>query len=166
MSSCNTVMLRNMHKFIATVSAVIALLLACAGCGDQQEPTDDTVASMAAKAISEYPLTRRMMLGEFQAQVKPLISIPVAASAAGDIRFHVSKPRQMLEQDVLWGEIGAEQIASEERELELKRHSEKLRLREEMQNVERELAQVEYMLADPALRELPSATLVAKVELN
>lgn len=131
------------------------MLLIIPGCGDNAEPSADTETNATFKPVEAYPLTQRMMLGEYQAQMKPLISIPVAAPSDGEIAFHVSKTRLVLDQDVLWGEIGAEQIASEERELELQTHAEKLRLREDLQKVERELEQVEYMLAEPALRELP-----------
>jgi hypothetical protein len=152
---CNTVTIRGMREITSSGFAFLVMLLVFPGCGNQAEPPAETEIYATFKAVTAYPLTKRMMLGEFQAQIKPLISIPVVASSDGDIQFHVSTTRLMLDQDVLWGEIGAEQIASEERELELKTGAEKLRLREDLQKVKREIEQVEYMLAEPALLELP-----------
>ncbi len=134
------------------------ILVSAVGCGNRTDP-DDTAAAkvMIVRDLAEFPTTRRMMLGEFQAQLKPLISLPVSSPADGDILFHVTESRVKLPKDTLWAEVGPEQIAGEERELELNKLNEQLRLRDELQNVEREIGRVEYMLSDPALRTMPVA---------
>ncbi len=139
---------------------VMTLVLACMGCDKAASPEINMKPAVAQLQLSEFPSASRMLLGEFQAQFKPLITLPVVAPADGKIRFHIAKPRQMLSQDTLWAEVSPEQIAVEEREMELNTRNEKLRLREELHNLLLELERVEFMLNDPALRELPYAAKV------
>ncbi|NNJ69841.1 MAG: hypothetical protein HKP10_00975 [Kiritimatiellales bacterium] len=128
-----------------------------AGCDHRTDPESPAAEATRPRSLAEFPVARRMLLGEFQAQLKPLISIPVTAPADGDILFHVTDTRTTRPKDSLWAEAGPEQIAGEERALELNRLNEELRLREELQHIERELGRVEYILSDPALRNMPVA---------
>ncbi len=125
------------------------------GCQKNRDTVDAETHTIEVRKLESFPLARRLMLGEFQAQLKPLISIPVASPADGDIRFHVTHTRQTLSQGTLWAEVAPEQIVGEEQALTLSTLKEKQDLREEIQTVERELERVTYMRADPSLRDLP-----------
>ncbi len=125
------------------------------GCQEKHDPGNTATQALVVKNLDSFPVTQQLMLGEFQAQLKPLISIPVSSPADGDIRFHVTRTRQTLSKDTLWAEVAPEQIAGEERALALHTLQEKQSLREEIQTVERELERVTYMLADASLRDIP-----------
>ncbi len=125
------------------------------GCGEKERPTVAGPEKVRVRELSSYPASTNLLLGEFQAQVKPLISIPVTAPSDGDIFFHVDKVRQVLPKGTLWAEVAPEQIAGEELQLELNTKNEKLRLAGEIQLAERELKRVEFMMADPSLKDIP-----------
>ncbi len=133
----------------------VSLLGCLVGCGADLEPPEERARTIPARALETYPASTKLLLGEFQAQVRPLISIPVTAPTDGDIFFHVDQPRTLLPKHSLWAEVEPRQIASEELEVELNTRAERLRLREEIQQTERELNRVEFMLSDPALKDVP-----------
>ncbi|VGO16128.1 hypothetical protein PDESU_04718 [Pontiella desulfatans] len=135
-----------------SMAAGVACLLGCSERGPAPVVEPEAVV---VRELSGFPSSTSLMLGEFQAQVKPLISIPVTAPSDGDILFHVEQTRQILPKGTLWAEAAPEQIAGEELALELNTRNEKLRLESELQLAERELERVEFMMADPALRDLP-----------
>lgn len=137
-----------------TVLAVLTGTFLC-GCGDQSRQVDSAAETVPVRELAAFPSSSRLQLGEFQAQVRPLISLPVTAPADGDILFHVDRTRQNLAKGTLWAEVSPEQIAGEELEIELNTRTEQLRLREEIQQAEREADRVEFMLADPALQDMP-----------
>jgi hypothetical protein len=143
-------------QFLSRLLAT-GFLLTLFGCGETASRKEAADEAVVKRELAEFPSATRMLLGEFQAQLKPLISIPVAAPTDGDILFHVDQPRQMLGKDMLWAEVEPRQIAGEERQLELNTRNEQLRLREELHNNALEIERVEFMLNDPDLRELPYA---------
>lgn len=142
----------NLYRLISVF--LFTTLVLCAGCRKGTQIITETPDTSHIREISSHPLSDRMLLGEFQAQLKPVISVPLTALSDGKIRFHVTQPRQQLKTDTLWAEINPEQLAGEEKELQLNIRNEKLSLRKEIQNTERELERLEYMLNDPILSEL------------
>jgi hypothetical protein len=150
-----------MFKRVLIKAFVAIAVLCCWGCGEAKPTHFGEDAVPLRKKLDSYPQAERMLLGEFQAQVKPLQSIPVSAPVDGDVRFHIETTRAYLKKDTLWAEVAPEQIAGEEREVELTTMSERLRIEQELQGVERELERVEYMLADPALRDIPYGDRIA-----
>lgn len=145
------IMQKNIYIF------TVVLFALCAGCNKKTSSKKNETLTVTKCLLSEFPQSHRMLLGEFQAQLKPLMSIPVKASSDGTIFFHIFKPRQILKKDTLWAEINPEQLTSEEQELKLNIRDDQLKLREKLLTSEREMRRVEYMLNDPALRELPFA---------
>lgn len=142
-----------MQKKYLQAATLLALTM-CHGCSEQTAALDKTHEITASRTLASFPLSDRMLLGEFQAQLKPVISVPLTSLTDGEIRFHVTQPGQHLKADTLWAEINPEQLAGEEKELLLNIQNEKLSLRKEIQNTERELERLEYMLNDPILNEL------------
>ncbi len=143
-----------MQKKYLQVATVLALTM-CHGCSEPTAGREKISERTISRELGSFPKSDRMLLGEYQAQLKPLISIPLTAPADGNILFYVTQTRQKLTKDTLWAEVNPAQLASGRKELELNILKEELRLREEIQNAARELVRVECMLNDPALRELP-----------